>query len=113
MLASEAYDVAFAAGLTLVGVECGSVDIGGGYIQCGGHSMLSTLYGMRADQILEYEVVTADGQHRTATPKKNTDLYQARSGGGGGTFGVLLKCSIASSSRYTLHRCFVVVRKHK
>jgi FAD/FMN-containing dehydrogenase len=45
---------------------------------------------MAADQTLEWEVVTANGTLITATPTKNTDLYWALSGGGGGTYGVVL-----------------------
>jgi FAD/FMN-containing dehydrogenase len=53
-------------------------------------SLLSGKYGMGADQALEWEVVTADGSLVTATPTKNSDLYWALSGGGGGTYAVAL-----------------------
>jgi len=33
----------------------------GGYIQGGGHSALARWEGMPTDQVLEYDVVTADG----------------------------------------------------
>ena len=45
---------------------------------------------MAADAVLEWEVVTAQGEHLIATPSNNTDLYWALSGGGPGTFGVVL-----------------------
>jgi hypothetical protein len=45
---------------------------------------------MGADQTLAWEVVTANGSLVTATPTKNADLYWALSGGGGGTYGVVL-----------------------
>jgi FAD/FMN-containing dehydrogenase len=45
---------------------------------------------MGADQALEWEVVTANGTLLTATPTENSDLYWALSGGGGGTYGVVL-----------------------
>jgi FAD/FMN-containing dehydrogenase len=45
---------------------------------------------MGADQALEWEVVTANGTLVTATPTKNSDLYWALSGGGGGTYGIAL-----------------------
>lgn len=44
--------------------------------------------------MLEWEVVTAQGQHLTATPKQNSDLYWALSGGGGGTYGVVISLVI-------------------
>lgn len=45
---------------------------------------------MAADQALEYEVVVASGETLIANRHKNTDLYWALSGGGGGTYGVVL-----------------------
>ena len=45
---------------------------------------------MGADNALEREAVTVDGQHLVATPEKNKDLYWALSGGGPGTFAVVL-----------------------
>lgn len=45
---------------------------------------------MGADQALEWEVITANGSLVTATPTENSDLYWALSGGGGGTYGVVL-----------------------
>lgn len=89
-MAVEAYEAADSEGYRVVGGSCPTVGITGGYSQGGGHSALSSLYGLSADNILEWEVVTADGEHLTATPTSNTDLYWALSGGGGGTFGVVL-----------------------
>ena len=90
MIAGDAYAAAHKAGYRLVGGECGSIGVAAGYTQGGGHSMLSTAYGMAADQVLEWEVVTALGEHLIATPEQNADLYWALSGGGGGTYGVVL-----------------------
>lgn len=69
---------------------CGTVGIAGGYSQGGGHSALSNSYGLAADNVLEWEVVTASGDHLVATPTEHADLYWALSGGGGGTYGVVL-----------------------
>jgi FAD/FMN-containing dehydrogenase len=51
--------------------------------------MLGSLHGMGADQVLEMQVVTADGQFLTASPTENTDLFWAIRGGGGSTFGIV------------------------
>lgn len=88
--AFEAYEAAAAAGLRVVGGDCPSVGLTGGYTQGGGHGPLSTEYGLGADQVLEWEVVTSTGRHVIATPTKNRDLYWALSGGGPGTYGVVL-----------------------
>ena len=61
----------------------------GGYTQGGGHSALSSRYGLGADQTLEWEVVTANGTLLRASPTENSDLFWALSGGGGGTYGVV------------------------
>lgn len=90
VVAGEAYEAAFDAGFRVVGGECASVGLGAGYTQGGGHSILSSAYGLAVDNVLEWEVVTALGQHVVATPEQHADLYWALSGGGGGTFGVVL-----------------------
>lgn len=90
VIAGDVYAAAAAAGYRFVGPECGLVSVAGGYAQGGGHSQLSTAYGLAADQVLEWEVVTARGEHLVATPAQNADLYWALSGGGGGTYGVVL-----------------------
>src|SRR5204863_4714555 len=88
--AFEAYSAANARGLRIVGGSCPTVGLAGGYTQGGGHSCLSSTYGLGADQALEWEVMTADGKLITASPTENSDLYWALSGGGGGTYGVVL-----------------------
>ncbi|KAK2594641.1 hypothetical protein QQS21_007617 [Conoideocrella luteorostrata] len=86
----EAYQLAHSTGHRIVGGTCPTVGIVGGYTQGGGHSILSSSHGMGADNVLEWEVVTADGKHMVATPSQNQDLYWALTGGGAGTFAVVL-----------------------
>ncbi|KAG9218411.1 hypothetical protein CCMSSC00406_0007988 [Pleurotus cornucopiae] len=81
-------------GLAIVSGECPTVGFAGGYIQGGGHSVLSSRYGMGADQALSYEVITPGGKFVTASPTENEDLYWALSGGGGGTYGILWSVTI-------------------
>lgn len=91
MTAGEVYQAAYSLGYRFVGGECPTVGLAGGYSQGGGHSPLQSIYGMGADNVLEWEVVTPTGEHITATPDgPHADLYWALSGGGGGTFGVVL-----------------------
>ena len=58
-----------------------TVGYAGGYIQGGGHSVLSSVYGMAADQILEFEVITTSGKFVRVSPSDNPDLLWALSGG--------------------------------
>lgn len=93
----EAYAAAHAAGLTLNGGDCDTVGLVGGYTQGGGLGPLTSLYGLAADQVLEWEVVTASGEHVIATPAAEDahhDLYWALSGGGGGTYAAVLSVTV-------------------
>lgn len=85
----EVYAAASAQGLAVVAAEVPTVGHAGGYTQGGGHSALSSKYGLAADQVLEWEVVDGQGNLLTASPSVNSDLYWALCGGGGGTYGVV------------------------
>ena len=82
--AIEAYQAANKEGLVVVGGECPTVGLAGGYTQGGGHSALASTFGLAADQTLEFEVVTAKGEMLTVNRTDHSDLYWALSGGGGG-----------------------------
>ncbi|KAL8767563.1 MAG: hypothetical protein Q9209_005980 [Squamulea sp. 1 TL-2023] len=85
----DAYEAGNKIGLTVTSGECPTVGIAGGYTQGGGHSALASKYGLAADQVLKWEVITGTGQFLTATRMQNTDLFWALSGGGGGIYGVV------------------------
>lgn len=90
IIGGQAYEALGSQGYRIVGGSCPSVGIAGGYTPGGGHSLLNTKYGMAADNVLEWEVITAGGDHLFASPTSNSDLYWALSGGGAGTFAVVL-----------------------
>lgn len=90
----EAYAAAHKHKLVVLGGECPTVGLAGGYTQGGGHSALGSKYGLAADQVLEWEVVDGTGRHLTATREENSDLFWALSGGGGGTYGVVLSMTV-------------------
>ena len=92
--AYEAYAAANASGVTIVGGDCPTVGLAGGYYAGGGHGPFSSKYGLASDQILEWEVIIANGTRVVATPTKNADLYWALSGGGAGTFAVALSVTV-------------------
>lgn len=69
--------------------------LAGGYTQGGGHSALGSRYGLSADQVLEWEVVDGLGRHLVATrDNAHRELYWAISGGGGGTYAVVLSMTV-------------------
>lgn len=93
----QVYEILAAArdqGLVVVGGECPTVGMAGGYTQGGGHSALSTSFGLAADNTLSWEVVLADGSLVTASPTSNADLFWALSGGGGSTYGIVVSMTV-------------------
>ncbi|KAK8065577.1 hypothetical protein PG997_012324 [Apiospora hydei] len=99
----EVYEAAHRHGVSALGGICESVGYAGGYIAGGGHTPLSGLYGMGADQALAFEVVTADGRFVTASESSNPDLYWALQGGGGSTYGVVTSVVVRTSQGAQCH----------
>ena len=81
------------AGKYVQGGGCTTVCLGG-LVQGGGFGSFSKHYGSAAGNLLEAEVVTADGQIRIANACTNPDLFWALKGGGGGSFGVVSKMTL-------------------
>lgn len=90
----DAYKFADAHNSIIVGGNCPTVALAGGYTQGGGHGPLASKYGLAVDQVLEWEVITAVGQLVTASLVENPNLYWALSGGGGGTYGVVVSMTV-------------------
>ncbi|XP_062580679.1 uncharacterized protein LOC134242594 [Saccostrea cucullata] len=77
----------------------------GGYTLGGGHSPMSRTFGLAVDNLLEVEMVDAEGriivanEHMTQikylndsiTKSDNNDIFWALRGGGGGTYGIVTK----------------------
>lgn len=87
--AFELYEAGKKYGFTAVGGEGKTVGVGGGYVAGGGHSPLSSIYGMAADHVLAFEIVLPNGRFVTASESANTELFWALRGGGGATYGVV------------------------
>ena len=102
VLGYEVLEAAHAQNQVVVTGECPTVGVAGGYTQGGGHSALSSTFGLGADQTLEFEVVTATGQIVKASRTNNSDLYWALSGGGGGTYGVVLSLTVRTYPESTI-----------
>ncbi|KAF7586811.1 hypothetical protein BBP40_008266 [Aspergillus hancockii] len=87
--ATEIYSMAKELGFTAVGGEGKSVGVAGGFVLGGGHSPMSSIYGLAADQVLALEVVLPNGRFITVTEETNPDLFWALRGGGGNTYGIV------------------------
>ncbi|KAJ7646488.1 hypothetical protein FB45DRAFT_986776 [Roridomyces roridus] len=87
----QVYNFADANNSTFVGGYAESIGASGGWLMGGGHSVLSPVYGLGVDRVLEFKIVTPDGVYRTANACQNPDLFWALRGGGGATFGVVIE----------------------
>ncbi|KAL2134877.1 hypothetical protein VTI74DRAFT_10603 [Chaetomium olivicolor] len=85
----DVYKVAEANNVIAVGGGAFSPGAIGGWPSGGGHGPATHNFGMGADQILEAEVMLADGRVITANHCENADLFRAIRGGGPG-YGIVL-----------------------
>jgi FAD/FMN-containing dehydrogenase len=84
-------------GLHVPGGGCETVCVGG-YMQGGGYSFTSLLFGMNCDNVTAVQIALADGRIVTANADEHQDLFWAVRGGTGNNFGVLLEI------QYRLHK---------
>ncbi|KAG8717821.1 hypothetical protein FRC09_013625 [Ceratobasidium sp. 395] len=87
------YSFAEEHNITVLGGTDKTVGAAGGWVQGGGHGILSNTLGLGVDRVLQFKLVTPDGILRTANACQNSDLFWALRGGGGGTFGVVLEAT--------------------
>lgn len=87
----EVYSFADSQNVTFIGPYGTSIGVSGGWVQGGGHTVLSPVYGLGIDRVIQFKIVTPDGVKRVANHCQNEDLFWALKGGGGGTFGVVLE----------------------
>ncbi|KAK7039986.1 FAD-binding domain-containing protein [Favolaschia claudopus] len=78
-----------AHGKIAVGGSAATVSPAGGYLQGAGHSLISPLFGLGADNVLELQIVVANGELLKANSVENSDLFFALRGGGAGSWGVI------------------------
>lgn len=88
------YDVVTTKGGRYVqGGGCGTVSVGG-LIQGGGFGSYSRFFGTAGSNLIEAEIVTADGRTRVVNACAEPDLCWALKGGGGGTLGVVTRVTL-------------------
>ncbi|MFJ3671279.1 FAD-dependent oxidoreductase [Streptomyces sp. NPDC090106] len=85
------------SGLAVTGGACPTV-AAGGFVQGGGLGFLTRPLGMACDALTSARLVLADGRQVTASEKKNSDLFWAIRGGGGGNFGVVTSYTVTPSA---------------
>ncbi len=81
------YEVLGSEGLVVPGGLCPTTGIAG-FTLGGGQSSLARPYGLIIDNLLELEMVDANGRVLHANANQHADLFWASRGGGGGNFGI-------------------------
>ncbi|CAG8595662.1 411_t:CDS:2 [Ambispora gerdemannii] len=76
------------SGYMIPGGSCPGVGISG-FALGGGYGLYSRKFGLAVDNILSIDIVNADGDLITASSTKNSDLFFALRGAGGGSYGVV------------------------
>jgi FAD/FMN-containing dehydrogenase len=90
----DAYDaVTTKGGRYVQGGGCTTVGVAG-LIQSGGFGSFSKAFGSAASNLVEAEVVTADGKVRIANACTNPDLFWGLKGGGGGSLGIVTRVTL-------------------
>jgi FAD/FMN-containing dehydrogenase len=109
------YETLWNQRLTIPGGTCPSVCVSGLTLG-GGYGLLSRLFGMTCDNLLEVEMVTAQGNMIRVNDYQHSDLLWACRGGGDGNFGVITSFTfrvhpIGNVSRYRLTWDFADLEK--
>jgi FAD/FMN-containing dehydrogenase len=106
----EVYDHLEHFGLTIVAGACPSVGIAGLTLG-GGLGILGRTYGLTSDQLVEAQVVLADGRIVDCDERRDPDLFWALRGAGGSHFGVVTSFGFRTVSAENL-TCFKLVWPH-
>ncbi|KAJ3492527.1 hypothetical protein NLG97_g5329 [Lecanicillium saksenae] len=77
------YKFGSANGLTTIGGFTQTVGATGGYLLGGGTGPLGPKYGLGVDNVVQFQVVLADGSQQIVNEALNADLFWALRGGGG------------------------------
>ena len=83
------------------GGGCPDVCIGG-FMQGGGYGFTSREFGMNCDNVIEFQMMLADGSIVIANQNQNRNLFWAVRGGTGNNFGVLLSVTYKLYSLYNV-----------
>ncbi|MCJ1461459.1 hypothetical protein MMC07_000056 [Pseudocyphellaria aurata] len=88
------YEVLDQLGVSVPGGRAGSVGVAGLTLG-GGNSFFAARYGLVCDNVLNFEIVLADGRIVNANAKSNADLFQALKGGSN-NFGIVTRFDLVA-----------------
>ena len=89
----DLYDAVAASGRGIPAGSCPTVGVTGLTLG-GGVGVLARAWGLTCDDLVGAQVVTADGQIRECDVSRETDLFWALRGAGGGSFGVVTSLTL-------------------
>ncbi|KAJ7890882.1 FAD-binding domain-containing protein [Mycena olivaceomarginata] len=98
----DIYQQTKAQGKIAVGGSAATVCAGGGYLQGAGHSAISPLLGLAADNALEFEIVVASGALLKVNSVSNPDLFFALRGGGAGSWGIIVSATLRTHPTFNV-----------
>jgi FAD/FMN-containing dehydrogenase len=97
------------AGRYVQGGGCLTVGVAG-LVQSGGFGSFSKAFGTAAANLLEAELVCADGSLKIANSCTNPDLFWALKGGGGGSFGVVTRLTLRTHALPQFFGAFLTIK---
>ncbi|SCV44633.1 related to 6-hydroxy-d-nicotine oxidase [Fusarium fujikuroi] len=95
----DVYEALEPQGVTVIGGRFASIGVGG-LVVGGGISYFTGLYGMACDNVLNYEVVLANGTIANVNQTSKPDLFRALKGGGN-QFGIVTRFSLKTYRQTT------------
>lgn len=98
---AQVYDTVGRAGRAIGGGSCATVGVTGLTLG-GGVGVLVRSFGLTCDQLTELQLVTADGAVHTANASRDSELFWASRGGGGGILGVVTSLTFATQPAPTV-----------
>jgi FAD/FMN-containing dehydrogenase len=98
---AQVYDAVGKVGRAIAGGSCATVGVTGLTLG-GGAGVLVRSFGLACDQLVELQLVTADGVVHTANPGSDPELFWASRGGGGGILGVVTSLTFATQPAPTV-----------
>lgn len=91
---ASVYKTLYEQGVTVVGGRDGGVGVGG-FLQGGGYSFYTGRMGFGCDNVVNYEIVLADGRVVNANREEHADLFKALKGGSS-NFGIVTRFDVVA-----------------
>ncbi|KAJ6514419.1 FAD-binding domain-containing protein [Mycena vitilis] len=107
--AQDVYQASKVQGKIVVTGAAATVTAAGGYVQGAGHSTLSPMYGLAADNVLEFNVVVASGELLQVNNVSHPDLFYAMRGGGAGSWGVIASATFKTYPTFNMTKAVITL----